>query len=128
MEYLYVQPVPFQSNPGVAHWNGLMRLLGYLQATRSYQLDIGNLEEVSLTAYLDADFASSRDDRISVSGYIVFCGNAPVSWRTAKQRCVTLSSMEAEFLDICDATKKLIWIKNVLEECRSTNVLIGYCR
>ncbi|GBM20071.1 Retrovirus-related Pol polyprotein from transposon RE1 [Araneus ventricosus] len=102
-----------------------MQLLGYLQATRNYKLDIGNIAEISLTAYSDADFASCTDDRISVGGHVVFCGNAPVSWRTAKQKSVTLSFMEAEFLSICETAKGLMWLKNVLEECRSTNVLLG---
>ncbi|GBN89853.1 Retrovirus-related Pol polyprotein from transposon RE2 [Araneus ventricosus] len=115
----------FQSNPGVVHWSGLMKLLGYLQATRNYKLDIGNIAEISLTAYSDADFASCTDDRISVGGHIVFCGNVPVSWRTAKQKSVTLSSMEAEFLSICETAKELMWLKNVLGECQSTNVLLG---
>ncbi|GBM36439.1 Retrovirus-related Pol polyprotein from transposon RE2 [Araneus ventricosus] len=115
----------FQSNPGVVHWSGLMKLLGYLQATRNYKLDIGNIAEISLTAYLDADFASCTDDRISVGGHVVFCGNAPVSWRTAKQKSMTLSSVEAEFLSICETSKELMWLKNVLEECQSTNVLLG---
>ncbi|GBN42956.1 Retrovirus-related Pol polyprotein from transposon RE2, partial [Araneus ventricosus] len=115
----------FQSNPGVVHWSGLMKLLGYLQATRNYKLDIGNIAEISLTAYSDADFASCTDDRISVGGHIVFCGNVPVSWRTAKQKSVTLSSMEAEFLSICETAKELMWLKNVLEEFQSTNVLLG---
>ncbi|GBL82380.1 Retrovirus-related Pol polyprotein from transposon TNT 1-94, partial [Araneus ventricosus] len=114
----------FQSNPGVVHWSGLMKLLGYLQATKNYKLDIGNIAEISLTAYSDADFASCTDDRISVGGHIVFCG-IPVSWRTAKQKSVTLSSMEAEFLSICETAKELMWLKNVLEECQSTNVLLG---
>ncbi|GBL80963.1 Retrovirus-related Pol polyprotein from transposon RE2 [Araneus ventricosus] len=113
----------FQSNPGVVHWSSLMKLLGYLQATRNYKLDIRNIAEISLTAYSDADFASCIDDRISVGGHVVFCGNAPVSWRTAKQKSVTLSSMEAEFLSICETAKELMWLKNVLEECQSINVI-----
>ncbi|GBM75130.1 hypothetical protein AVEN_233776-1 [Araneus ventricosus] len=94
-----------------------MKLLRCLQATGDYKLDIGNIAEISLKAYSDADFASCRDDRISVGGHVIFCGNAPVSWHTAKQRSVTLSSMEAEFLSICETAKELMWLKNVLEEC-----------
>ncbi|GBL81021.1 Retrovirus-related Pol polyprotein from transposon RE2 [Araneus ventricosus] len=105
-----------KNNEGVVHWSGLMKLLGYLQATRNYKLDIGNIAEISLTAYSDADFASCRDDRISVGGHVVFCGNAPVSWRTTKQKSVILSSMEAEFLSICETAKEQMWLKNVLEE------------
>ncbi|GBM95277.1 hypothetical protein AVEN_199272-1 [Araneus ventricosus] len=82
---------------------------------KNYKLYIGNIAEISLNAYSDADFASCTDDRISVAD--IFCGNAPVSWRTAKQKSVTLSSMEAEFLSICETAKELMWLKNVIEEC-----------
>ncbi|GBN39759.1 hypothetical protein AVEN_110049-1 [Araneus ventricosus] len=94
-------------------------------STSDYKLDIGNIAEISLTAYSDADFASCRYDRISLGDHIVFCGNVPVSWQTAKQRSVTLSSMEAEFPSICETETELMWLKNVLEECRSTNMLLG---
>ncbi|GBO18403.1 hypothetical protein AVEN_96337-1 [Araneus ventricosus] len=113
--------VEFKSNPGVVHWSGLMKLYWGIYRIQE-TTNIGNIAEISLTAYSDADFASCRDDRISVGGHVVFCGNAPVLWRTAKQRSVILSSTEAEFLSICETAKELKWLKNVFEECRSTNV------
>ncbi|CAL1266160.1 unnamed protein product, partial [Larinioides sclopetarius] len=44
---------------------------------RNYKIEIGNIAEVSLPVYSDVlNFASCRDDRISVDGHIFLYGNA----------------------------------------------------
>ncbi|GBM69969.1 hypothetical protein AVEN_148999-1, partial [Araneus ventricosus] len=57
----------------------------------------------------DSDFAANRDDRVSIGGYILFLDETPISWRTFKQRCVSLSTMEAEYVTLTEAAKELIW-------------------
>ncbi|GFS69238.1 retrovirus-related Pol polyprotein from transposon TNT 1-94 [Trichonephila clavipes] len=44
-----------------------------------------------------SDFATNRDDRVSLGGFITFMDETPISWRTFKQKSVSLSTMEAEF-------------------------------
>ncbi|GFX78451.1 retrovirus-related Pol polyprotein from transposon TNT 1-94 [Trichonephila clavipes] len=43
-----------------------------------------------------SDFATNRDDRVSMGGFITFIDETPISWRTFKQKSVSLSTMEAE--------------------------------
>lgn len=112
----------FQQNPGQQHWTGLLKLLGYLYATKELSLDLSRTEKLNLTAYSDSDFAACRDDRISVGGYIIMCDRSPIVWRSAKQRCVALSTMESEFINIVETAKELMWIRNVLEECRTARI------
>lgn len=112
----------FQSDPGLFHWIGLLKLLGYVYATKDLKLDLTRTETLELNAYCDADYATSRDDRQSIGGFIVFVDKSPVVWRTAKQRCVTLSSMESEFLSITDSCKELLWLRNVIMECGVMNI------
>lgn len=43
-------------------------------------------------------------------------GNAAVSWSSRKQRTTALSTVEAEYLAMCEAAKEAIWFRNILEE------------
>ncbi|GFU90237.1 retrovirus-related Pol polyprotein from transposon RE1 [Trichonephila clavipes] len=45
----------------------------------------------------DSDFATNRDDRVSMGGFITFIDETPISWRTFKQKSVSLSNMEADY-------------------------------
>lgn len=74
----------------------------------NYQLDLSKVPDLQVNCYADADFASNRDDRISLGGYILFLGGAPILWRTSKQKSVALSTMEAEFMALTDAVKELV--------------------
>lgn len=57
----------FQANFGFPHWNGLLKLLGYVISTRNLKLNL-SCKSTDLIAYSDSDFAASRDDSISMSG------------------------------------------------------------
>jgi hypothetical protein len=112
----------FQEDPGKLHWSCLLRLLGYLETTKSLKLNLSNITSSDIRCYSDADFANNRDDRVSMSGLLLFVGNAPIVWRTSKQKCVTLSSMEAEYVAMSEAAKETIWITNIIKECRTLNL------
>lgn len=106
----------FQSNPGYNHWNGLLKLLGYVQYTHKLKLSL-NCTNYNISVFSDADFASNKDDRTSMSGQIALLGNSPISWRSAKQKNVSLSTMESEFVALTDAAKEMIWLDRILDEC-----------
>ncbi|GFX19411.1 retrovirus-related Pol polyprotein from transposon RE1 [Trichonephila clavipes] len=48
------------------------------------------------TQLRDSDFATNRDDRVLMGGFITFIDETPFSSRTFKQKSVSLSTMEAE--------------------------------
>ena len=114
----------FQNNPGIEHWTGLLKLLGYVRKTSEYKLRL-ECDNASLIGYSDADFASNRDDRISMGGQFICLGNAPIVWRSFKEKSVTLSTMEAEFVSMVEGIKELQWLDNVLKSCKN-NKLISY--
>ncbi|KAF8785431.1 Secreted RxLR effector protein 161 like protein [Argiope bruennichi] len=103
----------FQSNPGMKHWNCLLRLLGYLKYTQDYKLELSKIKSLKLRCYSDSDFASNRDDRVSMGGFIIFIDETPISWRTFKQKSVSLSTMEAEYVSLTEAANEFFWLKNV---------------
>ncbi|GBM43842.1 Retrovirus-related Pol polyprotein from transposon TNT 1-94 [Araneus ventricosus] len=54
----------FQSNPGIKHWNCLLRLLGYLKYAQNYMLELSKVKYLKLRCFSDSDFATNRDDRV----------------------------------------------------------------
>lgn len=112
----------FQNNPGMEHWCGLLKLLGYVRKTSGYKLRL-NCNATNLIGYSDADFASNRDDRISMGGQFICLGNAPIVWRSFKEKSVTLSTMEAEFVSMVESIKELTWLDNVLKACSEKKII-----
>ncbi|GBO38084.1 Retrovirus-related Pol polyprotein from transposon TNT 1-94, partial [Araneus ventricosus] len=98
----------FQENPGITHWNSLLKLLGYISYTKDLRLNLSNIRDLNLTAYSDADFANNCDECISMNGQIVFINQVPLTWRSFKQKSICLSSMESEFVALTENAKELI--------------------
>lgn len=111
----------FQSNPGIIHWTGLLKLLGYVQYTKHYKLRLP-CQRINLITYTDADFASNRDDRTSMGGQLLMLDRAPIMWRTFKQKSISLSTMESEFVALTEATKELIWFNRIITECHNKHI------
>ena len=42
-------------------------------------------------------------------------GDSPISWKTKKQKTVSLSSAEAEYRALAKLVQELIWIKMMLK-------------
>ena len=58
---------------------------------------VGNKREPwDIICFTDSDYASDPETRRSVSGYIIYAHGVPICWKSKAQRCVTLSSCEAE--------------------------------
>ena len=46
---------------------------------------------------------------------IIF-NNSIISWNSSKQKTVSLSSTEAEYIALTNAVKEAVWLKQLLEE------------
>ena len=53
-------------------------------------------------------FGGDVDSNKSTSGYIYTIGGTAVSWMSRLQKCVSLSSTEAEYVAIAEAGKEMI--------------------
>jgi len=69
-----------------------------------------------LIGYADANWAESKADRKSNSGYLFkYCGST-ISWACRKQSCVALSSAEAEYIALSDACQEVLWLIKLLQD------------
>jgi hypothetical protein len=66
--------------------------------------------------YSDNDLSGDVDGRKSTTCLIFFLGDSPVSWQSAKQRIVVMSSCEAEYIAATTARCQAVWLARLLYE------------
>lgn len=76
-------------------------------------MKLGN--EGPLEAHVDADWAGDCVDRKSNTGFVFRLGG-PISWTARKQQCVTLSSTEAEYVALSEASRELLWLLKLMND------------
>ncbi|KAJ8709817.1 hypothetical protein PYW08_000038 [Mythimna loreyi] len=97
------------------HWKHAKRVLKYLSHTKCFGL-LYVKNNADIVGYVDADWASDTIDRRSYTGFCFIYSGCVVSHECKKQQTVALSSTEAEYMAICEASKEAIFLKNLLHE------------
>jgi hypothetical protein len=112
------QVARYVTKPGIYHWNAIDRIWEYLNGSREMGLTLGggDASMSPLRGYVDADYARCVDTRRSTTGWVFKFGGGAVSWRTRRQKSVTLSSTEAEYCALTEAAKEAIWMQGLLDE------------
>lgn len=107
----------FKSDPCEKHWVAMKCLLRYIVGTIDYGLVYGKHTSPSeLFGFVDADYASNKDNRKSTTSFMyTWCGNC-ISWKSQQQPIVALSSTEAEYISAVEASKEAIWLQGILGE------------
>ena len=71
------------------------------------------------------------NDRKSTCGYVFTLAGGAVSWLAKKQKLVSLSTVEAEYIGYSEAAHEGIWIKGLYDEIRgdviAPNPLTLFC-
>lgn len=120
----------FCNNPGEIHWKAAKRVLRYIKGTINRGITYVKSEE-PLTAFVDADWGGDIDDRRSYTGEVFMLANGPISWGAHKQKSVALSTMEAEYMALSDATREIIYLRRLLNHMKFDELIEGqttiYC-
>ena len=103
------------SAPKAVHWKSTLGILAYINGTCGFGITYqrGITVGISLEVFADADYASRATDRRSVSGGAIMCAGACVCWFSRAQKCVALSTFEAEYVALGDAVKELLFLRQV---------------
>ncbi|KAL0421930.1 UNVERIFIED_CONTAM: Retrovirus-related Pol polyprotein from transposon TNT 1-94 [Sesamum latifolium] len=92
---------------------------------------VGMVSSLRLVGYSDADGSADRDERKSTSGYAFLLGGAAITWCSKKQPCISLSTMEAEYVACTSAVQEAIWLKRFLKSLRISahinDAVVIYC-
>ena len=106
----------FLHAPTTVHWAAVKRILRYIKQCTSLGIKLLKSSSTLISAFSDADWAGSGDDRRSTGGFAIFFGSNLVSWSARKQSTVSRSSTESEYKAIADATAEVMWIQTLLQE------------
>jgi hypothetical protein len=115
--------------PTRLHMAAADRVMRYLAGTRGLGLIFGSRNggvlgdsrghtrtQVDVCAYADADWANSKGDRRSITGWVSKVNGDPISWASKKQRTVALSTCEAELYAESAAIQEVLWLRGLLKE------------
>ncbi|XP_062013834.1 uncharacterized mitochondrial protein AtMg00810-like [Rosa rugosa] len=119
----------FMDKPRVPHLDAAHRVLRYLKQTPGQGILLSATSSIPLRAFCDADWARSKDTRRSITGYCIFLGQSPISWKTKKQTTVARSTAEAEYRSMATTCCEITWLKYVLNDLRikHSQSVILYC-
>ena len=78
----------YTQSPNQDHWTVVHRVLKYLRGTINYGLCFSGFPSV-LEGFSDANWISNSDEMKSTSGYVFILSGSAVSWKSAKQTCIT---------------------------------------
>ena len=101
----------YLNKPSSQHMSAAKRILRYIKGTSSFRLRYERgKKNYSIQGFSDNDFVGDSDYRKSTTGQSFFMGNFAITWTTAKQNVVMLSSCEAEYIATSAASCQGTWI------------------
>jgi hypothetical protein len=93
-----------------------LRVVRYLKSAHGQGLLLHSNNPLHLRAFCDSDWAGCLITRRSTTGYCVFLRNSLISWRTKRQKIVSLSSAEAEYRAMVGTCCELTWLRYLLTD------------
>ncbi len=107
----------YMSDPSEHHGHALKSLMRYLNSTASQKLRYGpGGAHKHFVMYSDANWASDKSTRKSVSGSVAIFYGSPISWSSKRQRSVATSSCESEYMALSACVKQGQWIAQVFRD------------
>ena len=103
--------------PAPIHLKKMFKVIRHVLSTKGYGLKFELRKDMikwALKALSDSDFASDKETRISVFGYIIYFCGIPIAWRSKGMKSVVLSTTEAEYMALSEVVKELKFIVQLL--------------
>ncbi|KAI1668818.1 hypothetical protein L13192_06277 [Pyrenophora tritici-repentis] len=108
----------YMRDPVEMHGTALKNLMRYLRSTVKQKIRFGpgGDHQNEFGIYTDADWASDKTDRKSMSGGVGMFYGGPFSWAAKKQKSVATSSAESEYISQAMYAKQGQWAAQVLRD------------
>lgn len=107
----------FNTCHNTEHWTAAKRVLRYLKGTKSLSIKYSRKVKTNIEGFADADHAGDKD-RKSYSGFVFLCQGGAISWESKKQRTVALSTAEAEYVALSEATREAVFLQRFMAEMK----------
>ena len=91
-------------------------ILRYLRGTKELKIKYNGASDAGLIGYSDSDWGENRDDCHSTSGHVFLMANGAISWASQRQKRVTLSVGEAEYMELASTGWQAAWLKSFSRE------------
>ena len=104
--------------PTKIDWMMITHVLRYIKGTIDQRLTFKKSDKLEIIGFSDSDWASCKQDRKSTTGYCFTLNNEGpvVSWKSRKQQTVALSSCEAEYMALTNATQEALFLEMLLKD------------
>ena len=76
------------------------------------------VEKVEFFEYIDSAHVNCLNSWRFIFDYMFFLWNKSISWSFKHQQCISTSSAKAEYVNECNAVKKLIFLIQALKEMK----------
>jgi hypothetical protein len=106
----------YMDNPEEAHWRAANQILRYLKCAIHLGLHFRYQQDHGFYAFADADWGLDLDTRRSTFGLIYKIGDSPIDWSSKLQPTMSLSTTEAKYRVLTDASKDVIYLRRLLIE------------
>ena len=109
--------------PAPVHVKEMYKLIRFVLSTKDYGLKFKLIKSITkwvLKALSDSDFASDKEMRISVYGYVIYFCGIQIAWRSKGMKSVVLSTTEAEYMALSEVVKELKFIAQLLQTMNIT--------
>jgi hypothetical protein len=107
------------------------RILQYLKGTSNYMLCYQGKKDLRLIGYSDVDWGRDINQSKLISGCAFLLNDSAILWRSKKQSCIALSTMEAEYVACSLVTQDVVWLKKFLYHLKiiksASNPVTIYC-
>ena len=126
ISHAYSELSKYVQRPGEKHMEAAEHCLKYLSGTYgkpdsylSYKASADERDGQKrnrLWGWVDADFAADLETRRSHTGYLLMLNGGAVSWKSTKQKSVSLSTAESEWYAASEAGKEILYLRFILAD------------
>ena len=100
------------------HKHALKKLLQYIHSTVDLEIMYKLSESQNLIGYSDSDYTSDKQNQKSVLDHVYMLGEESISWVSQKQKSVTTSITETEYMIMFMCAKTEVWLIQILKNMR----------
>jgi hypothetical protein len=112
----------FMEAPNSEHWATIKRIIRYVAGTTELGCKFVKGNNSELLGYTESDHAGDLVKRKSTTGVVFFLGDNIVTWSSQKQRVVSLSSCESEYIAAATGACQGVWLSRLLADLNQTEV------
>ncbi len=114
-------------DPKKDHLQAAKRVVRYLRRIMKMGLIFGqesnnrlprDLSPYGVIGFVESNFAEDPKDRKSVMNYCFFLNGVLVSWCSKKQKTISISTTEAEYIALGHTAREVIWIRRFINEMK----------